>query len=116
VLCADGHDKTHDYGLVFAQAWEHKSSRHAVLGGPLNVMTVNELLTRLCREAGVKRLTVHGLRHTCATLSFLTNVPPHVVQRKLGHTSVEMTLNIYSHVLPSMGADAASRLATLLYG
>jgi len=106
----------HDYGLVFAQAWEHKSSKHAVLGGPLNVMTVNKLLTRLCREAGVKRLTVHGLRHTCATLSFLANVPAHVVQRKLGHTSVEMTLNIYSHVLPSMGEDAASRLATLLYG
>jgi integrase len=43
-------------------------------------------------------------------------VPAHVVQRRLGHKKIEITLNIYSHVLPSMQQDAASRLATLLHG
>ena len=43
-------------------------------------------------------------------------VLPNVVQRRLGHSKVEMTLNIYAHVLPDMQADAAKRLAALLHG
>jgi integrase len=43
-------------------------------------------------------------------------VAPNVVQRRLGHKRIEITLGIYGHVLPSMQADAASRLAALLHG
>ena len=68
------------------------------------------------KRAMVAPPTVHGLRHTCATLLLAAGVPPHVVQRRLGHKKIEMTLNLYAHVLPSMQADAASRLATLLHG
>ena len=64
----------------------------------------------------MKRITVHGLRHTCATLLLSAGVPPHVVQRRLGHRDVVMTLGLYAHVLPSQQADAASRLAMLLLG
>jgi hypothetical protein len=64
----------------------------------------------------VKRITVHGLRHTCATLLLSEAVPPHIVQRRLGHRSATMTMDIYAHALPSQQADAASRLATLLHG
>jgi integrase len=73
-------------------------------------------LTRLCKAAKVKPITVHGLRHTSATLLLSAGIPAHVVQRRLGHKKVEMTLNLYAHVLPSMQQDAASRLATLLHG
>jgi integrase len=104
-----------DHGLVFAQAWEHKSGKHSVLGMPLNKTMVGGQLAKLCRLSGVKRITVHGLRHTSATLLLSAGVQPHVVQRRLGHSKVEMTLNIYSHVLPSMQSDAASRLATVLH-
>jgi integrase len=57
----------------------------------------------------------HGLRHTCATLTLAAGVPPHVVQRRLGHKSIEITLNLYAHVLPSQQGDAAKRLAGLLH-
>jgi integrase len=56
------------------------------------------------------------MRHTCATLLLSAGVPPHVVRRRLGHKKIEISLNIYSHALPSMQQDAASRLATLLHG
>lgn len=69
-----------DHGLVFAQAWENKSSKHSVLGMPLNAMGLNTQLERLAKEAGVKRITVHGLRHTCATLLLAAGVPANVVR------------------------------------
>jgi integrase len=43
-------------------------------------------------------------------------VPAHVVQRRLGHKRIEMTLGIYAHVLPAMQQDAAAKLAVLLHG
>jgi integrase len=63
----------------------------------------------------VRPIKFHGLRHTCATLLLSAGVPAHVVAQRLGHKRVEVTLNIYGHVLPSMQRDAASRLAALLH-
>jgi integrase len=104
-----------DHGLVFAQSWEHKAGTHSRLGMPLNKTMLVAQLARWCRESHVKRITVHGLRHTSATLLLAAGEQPHVVQRRLGHSKVEMTLNIYSHVLPSMQTNAASRIANVLH-
>ncbi len=73
-------------------------------------------MKRVIKAAGVKRIKFHGLRHTSATLMLVAGVPPHVVQRRLGHGKIEMTLSVYSHVLPGMQQDAAARLAVLLHG
>lgn len=106
-----------DHGLMFAQAWENRQGRRsAALGSPLNAMGLAKQLNKFRKLAGVKRITVHGLRHTCATLLLAAGVQPHVVQRRLGHARVETTLNLYAHVLPAMQADAAARLAVLLHG
>jgi integrase len=99
---------------MFAQSWEHHAGR-SYLGAALSPGCVNAKLDEMCAAAKVPRITVHGLRHTCATLLLAAGVPPHVVQRRLGHKRVEMTLNQYAHVLPSMQADAAARLALLLH-
>jgi len=64
----------------------------------------------------VRPISIHGLRHTSATLLLSAGVPAHVVQRRLGHRRIETTLNIYAHALPSMQQDAARRLASLLHG
>jgi integrase len=104
-----------DHGLIFAQAWDEGCNR-AALGSPLNLISVWRRLTRLCDAAKVRRINVHGLRHTCATLMLAAGVPPHVVQKRLGHSNIAMTLGVYSHVLPSQQADAADRLAQLLNG
>jgi len=64
--------------------------------------------------AGVRVIPFHGLRHTCATLLLQTGVPVHVVQERLGHTRVEMTLGLYAHALPAMQYNAATKLAALI--
>jgi integrase len=52
---------------------------------------------------------------TCATLLLQASVLIKVVQERLGHKRIEMTLNIYAHALPSMQQDAAAKLAALLH-
>jgi integrase len=65
----------------------------------------------LLRRAGLPLSTrFHDLRHTCATLLLLKGVHPKLVQELLGHSSIEMTLDIYSHVLPNMGDAAAGAM------
>ena len=64
----------------------------------------------LLREAGLPHIRFHDLRHTCATLLLSKGVHPKVVQELLGHSSIEITLDTYSHVLPSMGSAAADAM------
>ena len=52
----------------------------------------------------------HDLRHTYATLLLSKGVHPKLVQELLGHSSIEITLDTYSHVLPSMGDQIASAM------
>jgi integrase len=56
----------------------------------------------------------HDLRHTAATLMLQQGIHPKVVQERLGHSDISMTLNTYSHVLPSMQEEAADKMDELL--
>ncbi len=56
------------------------------------------------------RIAFHGLRHACASLPFQRNVHPKFVQELLGHASVAITLDTYSHMLPGMGSEAADAM------
>jgi integrase len=86
-------------------------------GLPLAVRSVGgRQFQQFVKRAGVKRVTFHALRHTSATLLLLANVSPKIVSERLGHTSIAMTLDIYSHLLPSMGRSAADQLGALLHG
>jgi integrase len=69
----------------------------------------------LIKAAEVRPTKFHGLLHTCATLLLQAGVPIKVVQERLGHKRIEITLNIYAHALPSMQQDAAAKLAALLH-
>jgi integrase len=93
-----------DHGLVFCD--QH--------GGPLNPATVSRRFERLAREADLPRLTLHGLRHTFATLALQAGVPSKVVAEVLGHASSRTTDDLYAHVTPGMQADATERVAALL--
>lgn len=53
-------------------------------------------------------------RHTCASLLFQKNVHPKLVQELLGHASVAITFDTYSHMLPSMGGEAAGVMKAVL--
>ena len=69
---------------------------------------------KLLEEADLPDIRFHDLRHSAATLLLSLGVHPKVVQELLGHTQISMTMDIYSHVLPSMQQDAVSRLNSLL--
>ena len=68
----------------------------------------------LLRRAGLPLIRLNDLRHTAATLLLLSGVHPKVVSEKLGHSSVSITLNLYSHVLPDMQASATNAMEQLL--
>ena len=62
----------------------------------------------LLRRAGLPDVRFHDLRHTCATLLLTKGVHPKIVSEMLGHSSVSITLDIYSHVIPGMQEVAAT--------
>lgn len=62
----------------------------------------------------IHRITLHDLRHTHATLLLMAGVQPKVVQERLGHSTIAITMNIYSHVMPSMQRQAVDSLSALL--
>lgn len=66
------------------------------------------------RKVSVPPLTLHGIRHSWATLALLEGIPTKVVSEILGHSSTRVTEDIYQHVTPGMQADATSRVAHLL--
>jgi integrase len=68
----------------------------------------------LLEHAGLPRITFNDLRHTCASLLFQKNVHPKFVQEQLGHASVAITLDTYSHMLPGMGSQAADAMVEAL--
>ncbi len=69
---------------------------------------------KLLEKADLPDIRFHDLRHSAATLLLSLGVHPKVVQELLGHTQISMTMDIYSHVLPSMQQDTVSRLNSLL--
>jgi integrase len=68
----------------------------------------------LLKRAGLPQIRFHDLRHTCATLLLSENVNPKVVSEMLGHATIAITLDTYSHVLPNMQSEAAQAMEDAL--
>lgn len=64
--------------------------------------------------AGLPKIRLHDLRHTHATLALQAGVHPKVVQERLGHATISVTLDVYSHAIPAMQEDAAAQVAALV--
>ena len=94
-----------DQGLVFTTE----------AGTPINPSNLRQRsFAPLLKRAGLPQITFHDLRHTCASLLFQKNVHPKFVQELLGHASVAITLDTYSHMLPGMGGEAADAMGEAL--
>ena len=78
-------------------------------GSPLVPATVSRAFLEIARKAGLSGIRFHVLRHTHATLMLKENVNPKIVQERLGHSSIMVTMDIYSHVLPGLQREAAIR-------
>jgi integrase len=84
------------------------------MGGPLSPGRLRTAFQRVLRESGLPRLRFHDLRHTMASLMLASGEHPKVVSERLGHSTVALTLDVYSHVVPGLGEAAAERLAEVL--
>ena len=82
-------------------------------GTPISPRNVTRSFESLLRESGLRRIRIHDLRHTAATLLLKAGVPAKVVSERLGHTKVGITLDLYSHVLPDMQDMAAEAMNQL---
>jgi integrase len=83
-------------------------------GTPIHPKTISYQFSKAARAAGLPKIRLHDLRHTHATLALLAGVHPRVVQERLGHANVSITLDTYSHVDLDLQAAAAARVAALL--
>jgi integrase len=91
-------------GLVFVQSD----------GVALHPDRITKLFDKAVLAAGVPRIRLHDLRHTHATLALEAGLHPKVVSDRLGHSTTSVTLDIYSHVTPSLQEEAAETVAALL--
>ena len=85
-------------------------------GRPYHPERVSTEFDRRVSKWELQRITLHGLRHTWATLALRAGVHPKVVQERLGHSTIGITLNTYSHVSVGMQRDAAEKVAGLIFG
>ena len=95
-----------DHGLVFA----------GQDGAPLTPGDVTKAFGRAVDKAGLPKLTLHGLRHTWATLALGAGIPAKVASEMLGHSSTAITLDTYSHVSEGMTRDAADKVGAIVFG
>jgi integrase len=91
-------------GLVFTSA----------LGTGLESGLVTKRLQRILAACGLPRLRFHDLRHSAASLLGAQGVPPRVVMEVLGHSRISVTMDLYSHVFPSLLGDAAKAMERAL--
>jgi integrase len=92
-------------GLIFASETGEPINRHNL---------TRRSFRPLLKRAGLPEIRFHDLRHTCATLLLTRNVNPKIVSEMLGHSTIAITLDTYSHVLPNMRDQAAAAMEEAL--
>lgn len=96
-----------DQDLIFATAKGTPWDAHNV---------VNRQFLPALKDAGLRRIRFHDLRHTCATLLINQGVPPKYIQRQLRHASIETTFDRYGHLFPETNQEAVQKLDAALLG
>jgi integrase len=83
-------------------------------GKPVSPRNVYRHFKIVTREIGLPEIRFHDLRHTHATLLLAAGVHPKIVQERLGHSQISLTLDTYSHVIPSLQTKAAEQIEGIL--
>ena len=87
---------------------------HKEDGSPFCPDSMSQKWRRFLDEHDLPKISLHDLRHSNATALIRAGVNPKVVQQRLGHSDVNITLNTYTHVLPEMDIEAAEKLDSIM--
>lgn len=90
------------------------TNRPSSAGTPQDPRNLPSVFKAFLRKAGLPDIRFHDLRHTAASLMLQQGIHPKVVEERLGHSKISLTLDIKSHVLPSLQDEAAAKLDALL--
>lgn len=109
--------KQNEERLRLGAAWQnHDLVFPSEVGTPSTHSNITQVYKRVLKNAELRTsLRLYDLRHSHATLLLKAGVHAKVVSERLGHSTIALTLDVYSHVLPSMQAEAAAHLETMLY-
>lgn len=97
-------DRWHEHDLVFP----------STIGTPLEPRNLTRHLHQLCKAAGLPPERFHNLRHTAASIGFAEGLDPKMIQHMLGHSSIGVTMDTYTHLVPGLQKDAAERIGKAL--
>lgn len=84
-------------------------------GKPIYPEYLSQMFTKLQKKAGLPKCRFHDLRHLCASIMLMQGVNVKTAAALLGHSQISTTMNIYSHVLPSVAKEAAQKIGSLVY-
>lgn len=71
-------------------------------------------MNKACQKTGIKKIRVHDLRHSHASLLIELGFSPLLIAERLGHENIETTLNTYSHLYPNKQIELADKLQSIL--
>ena len=94
-----------DRGLVFCKPD----------GSPIHPDYMSQTFDRTVARLGLRRIRLHDLRHTHATLGLAAGIAPKIMSDRLGHATVAFTQDVYMHAIPQLESDAADQIADLIF-
>jgi integrase len=103
--------------LAYGEGWN--TSGHVFTredGLPWHPDRISKKFNRAAETAGLAHIPIHGLRHTSASVALANGVPLKIVSERLGHSSISITGDIYSHVTEGMDREAAESIANAMMG
>ena len=110
-LIAGREERRAEWGPAYVDHWLVFAREN---GEPIHPETVTKRFGKLAAAAGLRPVRLHDLRHGQASLMLAAGVPLAVVSKRLGHSSVSITSDTYSHLLEGVGREAAERAAALV--
>jgi len=101
--------------LIAGERWEENDLIFPnTVGKPMEQNRLLKEYKEILRQAGLPIIRFHDLRHTAATLMLQAGIHPKIVQETLGHADISLTMNTYSHALPTLQREAAEKMDELV--
>lgn len=111
------HEKQEESKSIMGQAYKDSDLVNCYDDGkPNNPSNFTHRFAKLLKRYELPHIRFHDLRHTNATLMLKQNIPAKVASERLGHSTVSITLDLYSHILRDMQEEAAKKIDKLIFG